>query len=427
MTSQLMDRRTMPASSLRSLLKTAAASALLCAALLGSAQARVIDNPDTETIGQLAAFLAGNTPNFREDALASREYRRANEFDKPEVLDTVEARLRSEYEGMADIEGINLRVSGNIGQYDAAAGVYRISVFAPGVYFPFRPYALILDNAEAFHEWELPIAEAQRIRELSPSGRVTIEMQVRPFGVGPDDQREVRTQIVEMRMFEQSSGQLLHEISLPAEEYRAIANSEAAQIRMMDNETLELLGIRFGMSMEEVEAILADEGFETSVRGFGNLLLFTTAGQEILEAEGHFGDELDCEDGTRLHRCGIVRFEMSNSDFIVHGVTSVVLMQSAVDTSKQDVVNALFNQFGPASDRFSERLWGSYAVDQYVWGGFTKSNLIPARGLTRLSGSRHWQVEAVIAEPESDRKVVIVQINLVEGEDAVTGGGGIEF
>jgi len=136
-----------------------------------SASAAIIDNPDDKTIQALASYLSGQTPNFREQALKSPEYRRANEFDKPTVLADVEARFRSEYEGFATLDGLQLRVGARLGEFDAAEGVYRISAFEPGTYFPFKAgHQLILDNAPDFYEWELPVAEARKVRELSPYG-----------------------------------------------------------------------------------------------------------------------------------------------------------------------------------------------------------------------------------------------------------------
>ncbi len=107
-------------------------------------------------------------------------------------------------------------------------------------------------------------------------------------------------------------------------------------------------------------------------------------------------------------------------------VESIALLQNAVGTSKQDIVSTLFERFGPAGDRFNAYLWRTHAVDQYVWGSFTEAKL-RNHSFTEISGPKHWQIEAFIAEPTPQRKTVIVQINSIAGDTAITGDGGIKF
>ncbi|MEM7668067.1 MAG: hypothetical protein AAF317_02820 [Pseudomonadota bacterium] len=412
-------------------------ASLLAASLIAAApmaQARILQNLDDETVRLLANYLASDTPNFRERALKTKEYRQANEFDKPEVLERIEARMRSEYEGFADIDGIKLRVRTKIGEFDAAKGVYRIRTFRPGVFFRFGRYSLSLDNASDFYEWELPVAEARRIREMSQFGNMIAEILLRPFGVAPDDQNQVRTQVIDLKLFEERSGQLVHSKLVPEAEYRSIEVASSTGPTMLPEETVSLLDIRPGMAVEEAKSILEDAGYRVDgvFGGYrGVHYNFSTAPKRQIDyssldrnnrASGIFGLGLDCRDSDQIHSCGHVRFDRDTNQVI-----SVILLQNAVGTSKQDLVSALFEKYGPATDRFATTLWEEHLVDQYVWGGFIEGNRVPATDLTPISGPKHWQVEAIIAEPDTRRKSVIVQINEVEGDSAVTGAGGVRF
>ncbi|MEL7106280.1 MAG: hypothetical protein AAGM21_10195 [Pseudomonadota bacterium] len=416
-----------------------ASTLAICAALsVGNADARTIDNPDDRTVELLADYLAGNTPNFRERALNSIEYRRANEFDKPQVLQDVEDRLRSEFEGFGDVEALQLRVRGDIGQFDAATGVYRISVFKPGTYFPFkRGYGLFLDNAADFYEWSLPVAEARKVREISPRGSVIVELQVTPFGVFPNDQRRVRGQVIGMKLFEQRSGQLIHEVALPADQRKSVESAAAQKPSSVDEEAMVLAGVRLSMSIGEARVALADAGFTigeelgTSFRfstyedglryGLNSFVAGLTDEQMNVPNADHFRADLNCGDDLQVHSCGVVYFDRETRT-----VESIALLQNAVGTSKQDIVTALTEKFGPAGDRFNAYLWRKHAVDQYVWGGFTEAK-VRNHHFTEISGPKAWQVEAFIAEPTPQRKTAIVQMNRIPKSEAVTGGGGIKF
>lgn len=425
----------------KSLRDIAGASAIaICVALSSApATAAIIDNPDDKTIQALAAYLSGQTPNFREQALKSPEYRRANEFDKPTVLADIEARFRSEYEGFATLDGLQLRVGARLGEYDAAAGVYRISAFEPGTYFPFKAgHQLILDNAPAFYEWELPVAEARKVRELSPYGNAVVELVVIPFGTAPNDKRHVRAQVVSMKLYEQRTGQLLHEMALATDQHKSVQSAAAQKPSRVDDTKVVLAGLSIGMSVDEAKAALKDAGyaiggelrrsfrFSTYADGLeaniiNTLLVSPTEEQMRFPHMAHFSLDLNCGDDAQIHSCGIVYFDPDTLT-----VESAALLQNAVGTSKQDIVTALFEKYGPAGDRFDAYIWRKHAIDQYVWGAFAEG-LKDTHNFSDISGPKHWQVEAFIAEPTPQRKTVIVQINGIAGENAVTGGGGVKF
>ncbi|PXW79471.1 hypothetical protein BZA02_10813 [Ruegeria sp. P4] len=131
-------------------------------------------------------------------------------------------------------------MNANIGQYDAENGVYRISIFAPGIYFPYSNYALVMDNAADFHEWKIPVAEARKIREQSPYGDVIVEVTLLPFGVQLNNQRHVRGQITDVKVFEDRSGQLIHSA--------AIADDQKRDVQVGANAAPTLLDVRLAFT-----------------------------------------------------------------------------------------------------------------------------------------------------------------------------------
>ncbi|MEO1181799.1 MAG: hypothetical protein AAFX51_13325, partial [Cyanobacteria bacterium J06636_28] len=57
---------------------------------------------------------------------------------------------------------------------------------------------------------------------MSQFGNMIAEILLRPFGVAPDDQNQVRTQVIDLKLFEERSGQLVHSKLVPEAEYRDI-------------------------------------------------------------------------------------------------------------------------------------------------------------------------------------------------------------
>ena len=174
-----------------------AAAVFLSQAL--SAGAATIENPDDDQIVSLYHFLAGDPPNFEQQARQDYDYRSANEFDKPAVLKRLIAQSRARYEGNADIDLIILRTNSRFGDYNADLGGFQFDIFKPGIYFPFGPgrrYGLTMENAADFRTWELPVSEARDIRETAPRGNLTFEISIRPFGATQTRDKHIRGQVV---------------------------------------------------------------------------------------------------------------------------------------------------------------------------------------------------------------------------------------
>lgn len=109
-----------------------------------------------------------------------------------------------------------------------------------------------------------------------------------------------------------------------------------------------------------------------------------------------------------LESCGVVALSPNGV------VLSALIMQTVQGLTKQQILDSLIARYGPPADRFDTVLLQSFRAEQFVWGlskiGLDKT----AYDLTKLSGAKHWQVEAVITQPTPERYSVFVQMNLTE-------------
>lgn len=419
-----------------------AAAVFLSQAL--SAGAATIENPDDDQIVSLYHFLAGDPPNFEQQARQDYDYRSANEFDKPAVLKRLITQSRARYEGNADIDLIILRTNSRFGDYNADLGGFQFDIFKPGIYFPFGPgrrYGLTMENAADFRTWELSVSEARDIRETAPRGNLTFEISIRPFGAIQTRDKHIRGQVVAVKAFSQRDNQLLYEAALEPDEYRAISGANSPlETRPLEAEKVAIQGVQIGTSQPEVEAWLSDNGYQ--MQKSSGLIQFATNIEAIrlhnsddtLAATGNtlydpvsagvFGKDFDCRSiDDSLHSCGMARFDKEGA------LISFVLMQSAVGVTKQQVVSSLNAAYGSPADRLNVFVKNSHRGEQFVWGLSSSELRRIAANLTDVSGPKHWQVEAIISEPSTERIVVFVQINAIEAaaSDAAAGGGQIKF
>lgn len=407
--------------------------------------AETIENPSDEQIISLYHYLAGDPPNFEQDARRSSEYYSANEFDKPAVLKQVMAKMRALYEGNANIDLILLRTNSRFGEYNADLGGYQFDIFEPGVYFPFgsaRRYGLTMENAADFRNWIMPVSEAKAIRDLAPHGGLTFEIAIRPFAVAETRDRSIRGQIVAVKAFAQRDNRLVHEAALDPSEYRAIAGADSpVDEHALETEKIAIQGVPLGMAKAAFESWLADNGYQVKVGA--RKILFGTNTESInlhnsgsmLQRTGNtdydpasaslFGKDFDCRTvDDRLHSCGIARFDEEGL------LISLVLMQSAVGVTKQQIVSSLHKAYGSPSDHMNVFVMRAFRGEQFVWGLSSTELENNATNLTDVSGPKHWQVETMISEPSTERIVVFVQINKISAPatgGAVAGGGQIKF
>lgn len=407
-----------------------------------SLEAETIENPTDEQVVSLYHFLAGEPPNFEQEARVDYDYQSADEFDKAAVLKQVIAQKRALYESNADIDLILLRTNSRFGDYNADLGGYQFDIFKPGVYFPFgrNRYGLTMENAADFRNWVMPVSEAREVRNIAPRGRLTFEISIRPFAVTGTREKHIRGQIVDVKAYAQQGNRLVYEASLDTSEYRAIAGADSpADERALDAETVAIQGVQLGTQQADFQKWLSDNGYNENSAKWTGYTFFGTNTESIRfhksassfvgasdydpDSFGVFGKNFDCRSADdRLHSCGVARFDENGA------LMSLTLMQSAVGVTKQQIVSSLNKSYGSPSDRLNVFVMNAFRGEQLVWGQSSTELGRKATSLSDVSGPKHWQVEALISEPSTERIVVFVQINAISASDgAVAGGGQIKF
>ncbi|MEP3296786.1 MAG: hypothetical protein ABJO27_09965 [Pseudoruegeria sp.] len=411
-----------------------------------SAQAATIENPTDEQVISLYHFLAGDPPNFEDEVRNDYEYTSANEFDKPAVLKQLMAQKRALYEANADVDLIRIRTNSSFGEFNADLGSYQFKIFEPGVYFPFGPgfhsYGLTMENAADFRDWKLPVADAKEMRTAAPHGGLTFEVAIRPFGVVATRDKHIRGQIVDVKAYLRNSTRLVYEAAVSPSEYRAIVGADTPEEeRALAPEKVAIQGVTPGMARADFEAWLSKQGYlsnpgqrqisfgtnNESIKlhySDGNLKAVGNIDYDPVSA-GVFGKDFDCRTvDDRLHSCGYARFDEAGK------LRSMMLMQSAVGVTKQQIVSSLNKAYGSPSDRFNVFVRQSFRGEQFVWGLSSIELQRNTSDLSDMSGSKHWQVEAAISEPSTKRIVIFVQVNQIDTpatDGAVSGGGQIKF
>ncbi|BDA83993.1 hypothetical protein Sa4125_15350 [Aureimonas sp. SA4125] len=214
-------------------------AALLCAA---PAQARTLDMSDEATASLLRAYLSNLPPDFEEMALRTDAVRQASEFDRAAVLVSEIDRLRRDYTGMADVDGIVLRLSDSLGEYDAAAAGFPLRTFGPDIYVPLGGTKIVFDNYRDFAAWKLPVAEAKSVlSQTERLGRtVDLELTVRPFAVSRDRDGALRTQVRSVRIT--SGGKVIGTMTTEAPDAPMQRAGDVAASAITD-ERLDMLGL----------------------------------------------------------------------------------------------------------------------------------------------------------------------------------------
>lgn len=429
--------------SITSALRAACLCAVLSLPSLTSAD--TIENPTDEQVVSLYHFMAGDPPNFEDEARKDTRYYSANEFDKPAILKQIADQKRALYEANADVDLILLRTGSGFGEYNADIGGYQFKIFEPGVYFPFgqfRQYGLTMENAADFRDWTMPVADARALRDEAPYGRLTFEIALRPFGVVSTREKHIRGQIVGVKAFTQTTNRLVFEAALDASDYRPIAGADSPTTeRPLEDDKIALQGVRLGIDRTAFEEWIAERGY--TAKGGSREVAFGTNVESInlhnssgqLQAVGNidydpvsagvFGKDFDCRSvDDRLHSCGYAKFDEDGV------LVSMVLLQSALGATKQQIVSSMNQAYGSPADRFNVSVRNFIRGEQFVWGLSSTELGRDSTSLTDVSGAKHWQVEAVITEPSTERLVVIVQINQItqaDGSNATAGGGQIKF
>ena len=415
--------------------------------LISPATARTVDGLDNGEISSLYHYLAGKPINFEKKARDSNEYRSADEFDKSAILKQIIADLREQHQSISQVDLIRIRARARISKYNSDIGAYQFSVFKPGTYFRARGqssgYSVLLDNASEFLNWALPVPAAKAVRNETPYGDVTIELEVRPFGIHPSRSQSIRGQIVGIKVFMPETNRLAYQTHIDASQYHPIQTPERSLAETpIDPERMTLQGLRVGIPRNSIEDWAIAAGYHSYFFGpkaiFSEMSIIAT-NEELFELNlfgllaarrkehSIFGRHLNCHSKTdRLESCGIIRADKDNI------ITSVVIMQPVVGITREQLIQSLLAKYGPPADSFNVHIHRDFEPDaftakQLVWGISSADVEGSAYEITNLSRSKHWQVEAVITQPKPDRLVLFVQLNNIPRSESVDGVGRIKL
>ncbi len=198
--------------------------------------------------------------DFRRVAERTSEVRGASGFDRPLVLEAVEARLREAFASMDTGEEFTLRVSDWITQYDHELGEFAIQLFTPGRYVAVsalgRRYPMVFANAGSVRAISLPPVEARAFDErLQRLGRSVVnEVRFRVVGGGDPSGavagEVIRAELLSFRLLDHNGG-LVWEPSGPI-----VADEAATRESPMLGREVEIAGFRVPDQAQALERTL---------------------------------------------------------------------------------------------------------------------------------------------------------------------------
>ncbi|WP_062114897.1 hypothetical protein [Aureimonas sp. AU40] len=417
---------------------------LICAAPV---HARTLDMPDDATASLLRAYLANTPPDFETMASNSNAVRQASEFDRAATLASEADRLRRDYTSMEEVDGIVLRLSDTLGEYDAAGGGFPLRTFGPDIYMPLGDARIVFDNHREFAVWKLPVAEARDVlAKTERRGRsIELELTVRPFAVSRerDYGGSVRTQVQSVRI--SSGGKALGEI-VSDEPPQPVQRAGAAAAAAIPDERLDMLGLKVGSSHADFVRWAEKNGFTSATMdqpwAFVAGLDFTAKPKGLLPAMfspkpwGDFtampivGGGFDCRSEIDKERlCGTVQFSPEPT-MEAKRVLSMRMAQTIVGLTPEQVVAKLGEKYGPHTDAFDVVVSGKdeHRARQYVWGAPFPLDDDRSRAVSFARQDNNWQIEAVVFEPEVNRTVLLLQlIGTRNGGDALSGASDVRL
>jgi hypothetical protein len=175
----------------------------------------VLNYPDDLQVIMLVYRVRGLTPPIETWASNVQTVRYADEFSRPQRLQTEMQRLQAAYDSTADVGIIQVRTTAQLSEYDAGAGGFYVSALQPGTALYFNSFefaALNFDNASAAHVWRLAPAAAQDAFERNRRLRdVRVDITARIVGVDPHGDRPTlhgRVLSYSVRSYDSSIGPL---------------------------------------------------------------------------------------------------------------------------------------------------------------------------------------------------------------------------
>jgi len=416
-------------------------AAALSVLLATTAYAETINMPDAATIQLLQRYLASNPPDFDKLARESDKARNASEFDRAAVIKTETDRFRQQFMSMKDVDGLVLRVSDSLGEYDSNRGGFPLGTFQPDIFIGFDRWTKVtFDNYSEFSVWKLPVDEAQAVLSKFRYGRsVVLEIHTRPFGTDHTGDNMLRTQVRSVRILN-DKGTLLGEMK-SAEPDRQIMAAGSTTNTVIGDEKLDLLGLAMGADRKAFGEWAGKNGFtidesggrvpgDTSGKVYTTNPMRFTANSKGLPITGFSGgnprqfrplpvagEKFDCGSSVGPERiCGEATFS-KEEDVGQQRVISLRMVQNIAGATTEQVVAKLTEKYGAFTDSFDAAVISgaimhsnSYEARQYVWGSpFPTSNKI-GDPVTFTEQNKNWQIEAVVFQPEVNRTVLLLQL-----------------
>jgi len=169
--------------------------------------AGLLEYPHDVQMILLALRLAGGDPaaTIATWAEASDDVRRANEFQRDAALAGETRRLEALLAAVADTGRLRIKTSTQLGEYDAAAGVWYLSAFQPGSVFTFlhqrQQASLAMSNTREGYRWPMAADEAEALKRKTQYRSIEVDIDLVITGArmrsnGP----QIDTRITEYRL-----------------------------------------------------------------------------------------------------------------------------------------------------------------------------------------------------------------------------------
>ncbi len=208
--------------------------------------------------------LSGEPLDVEAIAQGVDRVRRANNFDRPELLKKETNRIQAEYDA-ADPEATYLIRVGTNATYEHDKERFAIGVFEPGVFIDFQPYRrsriryrVSFANREAVQYIRMPKQEARALDQVFRQGGTVATIEVRIIGTGDptgavDSENTLRAEIVALQYLNNQTGAVVHDPG-PVAPY-----DRSQDPPVVAYETFDILKLRPGIALDAMKKNLEQQ------------------------------------------------------------------------------------------------------------------------------------------------------------------------
>jgi hypothetical protein len=130
-------------------------------------------NPDAQTRRILLDHLSKTTPNFDAIAQKSALVLQADEFTRQAVKTTEIERLQALWDNFNTTDALQFNIKVNLGEYNAAAAGFPVSVFAPGTYVQ-GEIPITFSNSSEMSIFPVPLGQGSQTLGLLDAARSAV-------------------------------------------------------------------------------------------------------------------------------------------------------------------------------------------------------------------------------------------------------------